>query len=73
MVKIDLTDSSEVSTWTALNLRAGLLMTACTDISLNRPYTGGFATAGNGGGIKITLQRYEEGVGATNASGLLNE
>lgn len=73
MVTVDLTDSSESSTWTSVNLVASLLMTACTDISLNRAYTGGYASAGDGGGIKVTLQRYEQGFGAGNASSLTTE
>ena len=72
-VKVELIDSEEVSTWTAVNLVASLLMTACIDISLNTPYTGGYASAGNGGRVKVTLQRSEEGVGVGNASSLLSE
>ncbi|KAF6227934.1 hypothetical protein HO133_007662 [Letharia lupina] len=73
MVTVDLIESSEFSTWTSIGLVATLLMSACADISLNRVYTGGFAKAGNGRGIAVTLQRFEEGLGAGNASGLLTE
>ncbi|CAF9933417.1 MAG: hypothetical protein ALECFALPRED_005582 [Alectoria fallacina] len=75
MVTVDLVDSTEFGSWTSIDLVATLLMTACTDISLNRAYTGGYASAGNGGGIKVTLQRFEEGVGVGNrsGSGLLDE
>ena len=73
MVKVELIDSDEVSTWTAVNLVASLLMTVCSDTSLNSAYTGGYASAGNGGGLKVTLQRSEEGVGAGNGSVLLSE
>ena len=48
-------------------------MTACTDISLNRAYTGGYVRTGNGRGIKVTLERSEQGFGVGNASGLLTE
>lgn len=72
MVTVDLLEVSEMSTWTSIKLVASLLMTACTDTSLNVAYTGGYASAGNGGKIKISLQRFEgriEGVG--NASSLV--
>lgn len=73
MVDIDLRDMMDVSSWTAIGLAASLLMSACSDVSLNRAYTGGSASAGNTGGITVTLQRYEAGVGAANTSGLLDE
>lgn len=69
-VKIELIDSSELSTWTSINLVATLLMTACADLSLSRAYTGGYASAGDEGGIKITLRRFEAGVGVGNGSSL---
>lgn len=72
-VTVELIDSSEMSTWTSINLVATLLMTACADISLNRPYTGGYASAGDAWGIKVTLRRYEGGVGVGNASSLTTE
>lgn len=72
-VTVDLTSSNELSTWTSINLVASLLMTACTDISLNRAYTGGYVRTGNGRGIKVTLERSEQGFGVGNASGLLTE
>ena len=48
-------------------------MAACTDTSLNSAYTGGYASAGDGGGIKVTLQRFEESVGVGNGTVLLSE
>lgn len=74
MVTVDLSGSSVASTWTSIGLVASLLMTACTDVTLNRAYTGGYASPGNDWGIKVYLQRYEGGVGmAGNSSGLLSE
>ena len=69
-VTVELIDSSDLGTWTAVNLVATLLMAACTDISMNRGYTGGYASAGNAGGLKITLRKYEDGLGVGNASSL---
>ena len=69
MATVDLVDSTEFGSWTSIDLVATLLMTACADISLHRAYTGGYASAGNGGGIKVTLRRFEGGVGVGNGSG----
>lgn len=72
-MKIELVGLDDASTWTSINLVASLLMTVCTDTSLNNAYTGGEATAGNGGRLRVTLERSEEGVGARNGSSLYSE
>ncbi|CAF9922232.1 hypothetical protein IMSHALPRED_005630 [Imshaugia aleurites] len=73
MVTVNVVDTRDFSSWTTVNLAASLLMTICTDISLNSAYTGGYAFTGDRAAIKVTLQRYEPSLAAGNGSGLLTE
>ncbi len=60
---------TEVSTWATIGLAASSLMTACTDVQLNHPYTAGYAITGDEREIHIALLRNNEGVGSGRENG----